>query len=164
MNLNDEVIATDTEGHFFQSRSDNPVKEADEGHSGAHIIQVVKYPKAVPVGEPVKGVSGLTLQAYEEVEGEFEYEVEVLSHHATCDELPYGVECALDAHLCHDGWRELLESSEFLEPFTDSPEGFWKVWVCWERSWVDNWSHYGWDYDQYLDFVRITEEEAKKNA
>jgi hypothetical protein len=162
MNLDEEVVLDTIPEAEMLKRTDEPFKKEGFGHCGAHIIHVYQIPKMVLIGEPYRTESGVLWQMSEESEDEFEWEIDVLSHHTTCDDLPYGVECALDAYLCHDGWTELLESSEFCEPFTESPEGFWKVWVCWERSWVDNWNHYGWDYDQYLDFARLTEEEQEK--
>lgn len=159
--MDQEVVLNDIPEAEILKRTDEPFKEGDFGHSGAHVVHIYKIPKMIPVGEPFK-VGSIMWQESVESPTEFEYEIDVLSHHATCDALPYGVECALDAHLCHDGWRELLESSQFMEPFTETPEGFWKVWVCWERSWVDSYHHYGWDYDQYLDFSRLGPEEQEK--
>jgi len=159
MCLDEEVVMLDIPEAEMLKRSDDPWKDEERsdgnfGHCGAHIVHIYKIPKMIPIGEPDK-VNGILWQMSKESDTEFEYEVDVLKHHSTCDELPYDVECALDAHLCHDGWRELLESTQFMEPFTETPEGFWKVWVCWEKSWVDNWSHWGWDYSAYLDFTRI---------
>lgn len=150
-----EEVVMEQDNTVWKSRSDDPVKDKNQGHSGVHIVHIQKLPKSVPWGEPVNG-----WQMMRDSVSEFEYDIDVIKHHAACDELPYGVECALDDHLCHDGWRELLESSQFTAPFTESPEGFWKVWVCWERSWVDSYHHYGWDYDQYLDFERLEGEQS----
>jgi hypothetical protein len=159
--LDGEVVVEYEKADGVPKRSDDPSSTKESrgdnfGQSGVHIIQIQKLPKSVPWGEPMNG-----WQMMKDSDTEFEWEVDAIAHHATCDELPYGVECALDAHLAHDGWRELLESSQFLPPFTDTPEGFWKVWVCWEKSFVDSYHHYGWEYDQYLDFERLDEAEAQ---
>lgn len=166
MCLDEEVVMDISLKEDLPTLSDEPSStnmsgRGNFGHGAAHIIEVYKIPKMIPVGEPNK-VNGMLWQMSKESDTEFEYEVDVLKHHATCDELPYGQECSLDAHLCHDGWRELLESSQFMEPFTETPEGFWKVWVCWEESWVDNWSHWGWDCSAYLDFIRVDKPEELK--
>lgn len=153
--LDEQVVAESQTAHI---RPDDAVTERDQGHCGAHIIDVYKIPKMIPKGEPVK-IGGILWQDAYESDTEFEYEIDIIKHHADCDALKYGQECALDWYLGHDGWREFLESSQFLEPFTESPEGLWKVWVCWERSFVDSYHHYGWEYDNYLDFVRISKED-----
>jgi hypothetical protein len=168
VSLNEEVVV-ETVADTYNDREDEPYRKNSfdggaHGHSGSHIIHIRKVGKTVYVGKPFK-IGNMMWQESKESDTEFEYEIDVIKHHATCDELPYGVECALDAYLCHDGWSELgLWDSEWTTPFSESPEGYWKVWVCWERSWVDNYHHYGWDYDQYLDYTRITEEEAQNYA
>lgn len=159
MYLDEEVDLDSIPEAETMKRSDEPSKTClsggeSFGHGAAHIVEVYKIPKMIPTGEPYK-IGGINWQDSVESETEFEYEVDIVKHHASCDELAYGQECSLDDYLTHDGWRELLESSQFSEPHRESPEGFWKVWVCWEKSFVNSYSHYGWEYETYLDFIRV---------
>lgn len=61
-----------------------------------------------------------------------------IDHPVECDALKYGQECWLDAYLMGCGSDELP-----TEP------GRYEVWMCSEWGYVNNWSHCGYEYEEY---------------
>lgn len=157
-----DVNYVTTKPHTDDPWSNKDHGDGSFGQGAAHTIEIYKIPKMIPTGEPNKIINGVTWVMSKESDTEFEYEVDIVKHHATCDALPYGQECSLDDYLCHDGWREMLEAAEFSEGSTEPLEGFWKVRVCWEKSFVDSYHHYGWEYDSYLEWERTQKPEELK--
>lgn len=69
-----------------------------------------------------------------------------IEHTEECDNLKYGQDCALDFMLAHSN-----------EGMPDQ-EGTYLVWVVDNSSFVNNWSHYGWEAELYIDYERIADE------
>ena len=68
-----------------------------------------------------------------------------IEHPEECDKLKYGKLCCLDWMLEHDGEGMPEES------------GIYEVWAVDDSSFVNNWSHYGWEPEYYIEFNKISD-------
>ncbi len=123
------------------------------GRTGTHIVEVRIFPKQVPddkLNAKFKKDSRLLFYKYHPTETVTE--IEFLYHPKDCDELLYGQECQLDEYVNMNGWDEFLEYSP--------REGRYFVSLHYGTKLVNNWSHYGLEYEQYLEWMPEDEPES----
>lgn len=105
-----------------------------------HRVTVSSYQALIL--DPEVGTSSAWVSMIPSGKTYFDWEIQ---HPEECDKLKYGQQCCLDWLLEHD--------SEGMPDET----GIYEVWAVDDSSFVNNWSHYGWEAQHYIQFNKLAD-------